>query len=118
MILLTSQEEVGPEARLRRGPDAALCYQTCKNDFSGCNSAFAADMNAVCKAAYPDTCPYTGVKAFLCPGCARAVVVNTMPAILRPTYTLRVSRPIWLRTHIGMTNRSTAYAANKTYKSL
>ena len=42
-------------------------------------------MNTVCKAAYPDTRPYTGLKAVLCPGfsnernaCCTAVNMYTM----------------------------------------
>jgi hypothetical protein len=50
-----------------------VCYQTCKkksdaSNWDTCNSAFGTDMSIVCKAAYPDTCPYTGVALWKCPG--------------------------------------------------
>jgi Glucodextranase, domain B len=44
-----------------------VCYQTCNNVQSGCDSAFDGNMNAVCSTAYPATCPYSGLSAIACP---------------------------------------------------
>ena len=46
-----------------------VCYQTCaKSDTqSSCDGAFQTDMDGVCLAAYPATCPYSGLAAVACP---------------------------------------------------
>jgi hypothetical protein len=40
-----------------------ICYQTCGSDEFACNTAMFNDMNAVCSAAYPPSCPYSGLEA-------------------------------------------------------
>lgn len=44
-----------------------VCYQTCNNTQSMCDSGFSGNMNAVCNVAYPATCPYSGIGIVLCP---------------------------------------------------
>jgi hypothetical protein len=44
-----------------------VCYQTCKQDKSTCDSNMHADMDAVCNRAYPATCPFSGLGIVACP---------------------------------------------------
>ena len=43
------------------------CYQTVGLTQTHCDREMYVDMNTVCRAAYPATCPYTGIKSVLCP---------------------------------------------------
>jgi len=50
------------------------CYQSCGNPQNAaalqanCDNNFGSNMNGICAVAYPAQCPYSGIKALLCPG--------------------------------------------------